>query len=154
VFALNILPTRFAALILIVAAFALFALEAKFTSHGVLGTGGVVCMVIGALLLVDGPIPEMRVSLLTALAVSIPFGIIAVFLMSLVLRAHRKPVVTGEEGMIGEIGVARTVIDPEGKIFVHGEIWNAVADAPVPAGAQVRVESLDGFVVKVTEVKS
>ncbi|MHB0972369.1 MAG: NfeD family protein [Thermoanaerobaculia bacterium] len=154
VFALNILPTRFAALILIVAAFALFALEAKLTSHGVLGAGGVVCMVIGALLLVDGPIPEMRVSLLTALAVSIPFGIIAVFLMSLVVRAHRKPVVTGEEGMIGEIGVARTGIDPEGKIFVHGEIWNAVADVPVPAGAQVRVESLDGFVVKVTEVKS
>jgi membrane-bound serine protease (ClpP class) len=154
VFALNILPTRFAALILILAAFALFALEAKLASHGVLGTGGVICMVIGALLLVDGPIPEMRVNLLTALAVSIPFGIIAVFLMSLVIRAHTKPVVTGEQGMIGEIGVARTEIAPAGKVFVHGEIWNAVAESPVHAGASVRVESLDGLVLKVSEVKS
>ena len=95
VFALNLLPTRYAAFALILAAFVLFALEAKFVSYGVLGAGGVLCLIFGALLLVDGPIPEMRVKLLTALVVSVPLGVIAVFLMTLVLRAHKNPVVTG-----------------------------------------------------------
>src|SRR5579863_8798000 len=83
VFALNLLPTRFAALVLILGAFALFAAEAKFASHGVLTVGGIVLITLGGLLLVDSPLPEMRVHLLTALAVSIPLGIITVFLMSI-----------------------------------------------------------------------
>jgi membrane-bound serine protease (ClpP class) len=149
IFALNILPTRYAALALIVAAFALFALEAKFQSHGVLGVGGVVAMIIGALLLVDGPIPEMRVRLLTALAVSLPFGGITVFLMRLAFKAHQRKVVTGEEGLVGEIGVARTPLHPEGKVFVHGELWDAVSSVSVAAGDRVQVCSVDGLVLKV-----
>ncbi|HEV7920989.1 MAG TPA: nodulation protein NfeD [Thermoanaerobaculia bacterium] len=145
VFALNLLPTRFAALALLGAAFVLFGLEAKFTSHGVLGIGGVICMTLGAVLLVDGPIPEMRVHLSTALAVSIPMGIIAVFLMSLVLKTRRNPAVTGQEGMIGEVGVARTELTPEGKVFVHGELWNAVAKGEIAAGARVRVAAIQGL---------
>ncbi|HEX9160986.1 MAG TPA: nodulation protein NfeD [Thermoanaerobaculia bacterium] len=149
VFALNLLPTRYSAFVLILVAFALFALEAKFTSHGVLGIGGAICMVIGALLLVDGPIPEMRVNVITALAVSIPFAIIAVFLMSLVLRARKARISTGSEGMIGEFGVARTPVAPDGKVFVHGEIWNATAGVPINEGARVRVRAVDGLRVVV-----
>lgn len=145
VFALNLLPTRYAALALLLAAFVLFALEAKFATHGVLGIGGVICMVIGALFLVDGPIPEMRVHIFTALSVSIPLGVIAIFLMGLVLRARKNRVVTGTEGMIGEIGVARTQLGLEGKVFVHGEIWNAVANQPVPEGTRVRVAAVNGL---------
>jgi membrane-bound serine protease (ClpP class) len=145
VFALNLLPTRFAALALLLAAFVLFALEAKFATHGALGIGGIIAMVIGALFLVDGPIPEMRVHLLTALSVSVPLGVIAIFLMGLVLKARRNRIVTGQEGMIGEIGVARTQLGPEGKVFVHGEIWNAVAKAPVPEGGRVRVAAVNGL---------
>jgi membrane-bound serine protease (ClpP class) len=144
-FALNLLPTRYAALALLAAAFVFFILEAKFTSHGVLGLGGVVCMVFGALFLVDGPIPEMRVHILTALSVSIPIGAIAVFLMSLALRARKQRVVTGREGMVGEIGVARTQLEPSGKVFVHGELWNATARAPIGEGSRVRVASVDGL---------
>jgi membrane-bound serine protease (ClpP class) len=96
-FALNLLPTRYAALALLLAAFALFALEAKYATHGILGIGGVICMALGALFLVDGPIPEMRVHLWTALGASIPVGIIAVFLTTLVLRARRNRVVTGSK---------------------------------------------------------
>jgi len=144
-FALNLLPTRYAALALLLAAFALFALEAKFATHGVLGIGGVVCMIFGALFLVDGPIPEMRVRFLTAAAVSIPIGLIAVFLMTLVLRARRNRVTTGQEGMIGEIGVARTALGPEGKVFVHGEIWNAVAKKAIDEGTRVRVAGVEGL---------
>jgi membrane-bound serine protease (ClpP class) len=149
VFALNLLPTRFAGVALIVVAFGLFALEAKFTSYGIFGVGGVICMILGALLLVDGPIPELRVSLLTALVVSIPIGVIAVFLMALVLRAHSAPVKTGTEGMIGEIGVARTDVGADGKVFVHGELWNATAPHAVSAGSRVRVAAVDGLRVVV-----
>src|SRR5437763_2794689 len=120
-FALNLLPTRFAALALLIAAFALFALEAKYATHGVLGIGGMICMIFGALFLVDGPIPEMRVHLFTAMIVTVPIGVITIFLMTLALRARRGRVTTGSEGMIGEIGVARTQLEPAGKVFVHGE---------------------------------
>ena len=123
----------------------LFALEAKYATHGVLGIGGIICMIFGALFLVDGPIPEMRVHLFTALIVSVPIGLITVFLMTLVLRARRNKVVTGSEGMIGEIGVARTQLEPSGKVFVHGELWNAVARTTVASGARVRVSAVDGL---------
>jgi membrane-bound serine protease (ClpP class) len=144
-FALNFLPTRFASLALLLVAFALFALEAKFASHGVLAAGGIVCMVIGALFLVDGPIPQMRVNIVTAAAVSIPIGIIAVFLTTLVLRARRGRVSTGSEGMIGEIGIARTQLGPEGKVFVHGELWNAMSATAIAEGARVRVAGVNGL---------
>jgi membrane-bound serine protease (ClpP class) len=153
VFALNLLPTRFAALALLLGAFVLFALEAKYVSHGILGAGGVVLMTVGALLLVDGPIPEMRVSLITALAVSIPLGLIAVFLMKLAYEAMQRPVVTGEQGMIGELGVARTPISPEGKVFVHGEIWNAIASDVISEGERIRVVAVDGLQLKVEPVR-
>jgi membrane-bound serine protease (ClpP class) len=149
VFALNLLPTRYASLALILAAFVLFALEAKFTSYGILGIGGVICLTMGALLLVDGPIPEMRVHLVTALVVSVPLGVIAVFLMTLVLRAHKLRVATGTEGMIGEVGVARTPLQPDGKVFVHGELWNATASGDIPAGSRVRVRAVEGLRVLV-----
>ncbi|HUR79795.1 MAG TPA: nodulation protein NfeD [Thermoanaerobaculia bacterium] len=149
VFAFNLLPTRFAAFALILAAFVLFALEAKFTSHGILGTGGIVCMILGALTLVDGPIPEMRVKLLTAIAVSVPFGIIAMFLMTLVLRARHNPIATGVEAMIGEIGIARTPVGPDGKVFVRGELWNARANGEIAQGARVRIKQVEGLRVLV-----
>jgi membrane-bound serine protease (ClpP class) len=149
VLALNLLPTRFSAFLLILIAFVLFALEAKYTSYGVLGVGGVISMVIGAMLLVDGPIPEMRVNLLTAIAVSLPIGAIAIFLMTLVIRAHKNRVSTGTEGMIGEIGVARTTVSLSGKVFVHGEIWDATARTSIAEGARVRVRAIEGLKVVV-----
>ena len=144
-FALNLLPTRYAALALLLAAFALFALEAKFATHGVLGIGGVVCMIIGGLFLVDGPIPEMRVRFITAAGLGVASGAIVIFLMTIALRARRNRVVTGQEGMIGEIGIARTALGPEGKVFVHGEIWNAVAKKAIDEGARVRVAGIEGL---------
>src|SRR5271157_2597345 len=151
-FALNLLPVRFAALVLIVGSFVLFALEAKFATHGVLTTGGIVLLTLGGLFLVDAPIPEMRVHPLTALAVSIPLGLITVFLMSIVVRARRNKVVTGEQGMIGEIGIAQTTLAPAGKVFVHGELWDAVSTVPIPAGERVVVRQVDGLTLRVDPV--
>jgi membrane-bound serine protease (ClpP class) len=151
-FALNLLPTRYAAFTLIMAAFVMFALEAKFATHGVLGIAGIALMTIGGLLLVDGPIPEMRVKLWTALSVSIPLGAITVFLMSIALKARRNKVVTGEQGMIGSVGEARTDIDPEGKVFVQGELWNAHAPSRVQMGEHVVVRKVDGLELEVEKV--
>ena len=154
VFALNLLPTRFAAVVLILASFVLFALEAKFASHGVLAIGGIVTMVLGALLLVDAPIPEMRVHLLTALAVSIPLSIITVFLMSIALKARANKIVTGAQGLVGEIGIAQTSLSPQGKVFIHGELWDAISSTNIPAGQTVVVRQVDGLRIQVDPASS
>jgi membrane-bound serine protease (ClpP class) len=151
-FALNLLPTRFAALGLILAAFALFAAEAKFASHGVLTVGGITLLTLGGLLLVDSPIPEMRVHLFTALAVSVPLGLITAFLMSISLRARRNKMVSGAQGIIGEIGIAQTDLSPRGKIFVHGELWDAVSTADVSPGRRVVVRCIEGLLLQVEPV--
>jgi membrane-bound serine protease (ClpP class) len=151
-FALNLLPTRFAALVLVLGAFALFGAEAKFASHGVLTIGGITLLTLGGLLLVDSPIPEMRVHLLTALAVSIPLGLITAFLMSIALKARRNKRVSGVEGLIGSTGVAQTSLSPSGKIFVHGEIWDAISSSDVSSGQSVVVRRIDGFVLQVEPV--
>jgi membrane-bound serine protease (ClpP class) len=154
VFALNLLPTRFAAVVLIFASFALFALEAKFATHGVLTIGGIVMLTLGGLLLVDAPIPEMRVHLGTALAVSVPIGLITVFLMTIALRARRNKIVTGEQGLIGEIGMAQTALIPQGKVFIHGEIWDAIASQDIPAGQTVVVREVGGLQLRVEPVSA
>jgi membrane-bound serine protease (ClpP class) len=148
-FALNLLPTRFAALGLILGAFALFAAEAKFATHGILTFGGIALLTLGGLLLVDSPIPELRVHLLTAVAVSIPFGLITAFLMTIAVRARRNKVVTGAQGLVGETGVAQTPLSPQGKVFVHGELWDAVASTPLPVGQLVLVRRIDGLTLQV-----
>ncbi len=149
IFALNLLPTRFAALGLILGAFALFAAEAKFATHGVLTVGGIVLLTLGGLLLVDSPIPEMRVHLMTALAVSIPLGLITAFLMTIALKARRNKIVTGAQGLVGETGVAQTALSPQGKVFVHGELWDAIASSAMPVGQLVVVRRVDGLILEV-----
>jgi membrane-bound serine protease (ClpP class) len=154
VFALNILPTNYAALALILLAFAFFALEAKYSAHGVLGLGGIVALTLGGLLLVDGPVPAMRVHLSTALAVSVPLGLITVFLMTLVVKARRKKSMTGVEGLVGAVGVARSPLSPEGKVFIQGELWNAVSPVAIGVGEPVRVRDVEGLLLHVEPAKS
>jgi len=141
-FALHLLPTRYEAMILIVGAFVLFGLEAKFQSHGALGIGGAVMMVLGMLLLVDGPIPEMRVKLVTALAVTLPIAGITIFLMTIAIKARRNKIVTGQEALIGEIGVVEAPLTPAGKVFLHGELWDAVAPTTIETGRNVVVRKV------------
>jgi membrane-bound serine protease (ClpP class) len=149
--ALSVLPINWLGAALLVLAIALFVLEAKVTSHGVLGVGGTVAMVLGAVLLVDGP-PEVRIRLSTALAVALPFSLITLFLVSLVVKARRNKALTGAGGMIDKIGVARTALSPEGKILIHGEYWSAVSSAPVELGGRVRVTAVKGLTLEVDPV--
>jgi membrane-bound serine protease (ClpP class) len=154
--AISVLPINWLGAALLILAFVLFALEAKFTSHGVLGLGGAVAMVLGAVMLINSPYPEMRIHLATALAVALPFSVITAVLVSLVVRARRAKVETGREGMIGETGAALTALEPMGKVFVHGEYWDAVATQPIAAGGRVRVTGMDRLrlTVEPDEVRS
>lgn len=150
---LSVLPISWIGVALLILALVLFALEAKFASHGILGAGGALSMVLGALLLVNGP-PEMRIHLSTALAVTIPFALITIFLVSLAMRARAAKVITGVEGMIDQTGIARTPLSPSGTVFVRGELWAAVSSSPVPLDAGVRVVSVDGLTLHVEPVNS
>jgi len=150
--ALSLLPINWLGAALLVVALASFVLEAKFAAHGILALGGAIAMVLGAVMLVNGPIPEMRVHWQTALALALPFSAITVFLLSLAVRARRSKVETGPEGMIGETGSAVTPLAPEGKVMVRGEYWDAVAPGPVGAGARVRVTGIKNLTLTVETV--
>ena len=147
--ALSLLPINWLGAALLVVALASFVLEAKFGTHGILAIGGAIAMVLGAIMLVNGPIPEMRVHWPTALGLALPFSAITVFLLSLAIRARRNKVETGAEGMIGETGSALTALAPEGKVLVRGEYWDAVAAGPVSAGASVRVTGIHNLTLTV-----
>src|SRR5678810_675903 len=108
--------------------------------------GGIVLLTLGGLLLVDSPIPEMRVHLLTALAISIPLGLITAFLMTIALKARRNKIVTGEQGLVGETGVVQAPLAPQGKVFVHGELWDAISSSPLAVGQLVVVRRVDGLI--------
>jgi membrane-bound serine protease (ClpP class) len=149
---LAVLPISWVGVALLILSIALFVLEAKFASHGVLGVGGAVAMILGAVMLVKGP-PEMRIHFSTATAVTIPFAIITVFLVSIAVRARRNKVMTGAAGMLDEIGVARTALAPEGKVLVHGEYWDAVSSSPVAEGGRVRVRAIEGLRLTVEPVE-
>jgi len=152
-YTLNFLPFRSIAVVLILASFVMFILEAKLQTHGIVGTGGIVLMVLGALLLVDGPIPQLRVQLWAALSVAIPIGVITVFLMTIALRARRNKIVTGEQGMIGEVAIVCAPLTPSGKVFVQGELWDAISPASVDAGARVVVRRVENLVLHVEPVR-
>jgi membrane-bound serine protease (ClpP class) len=145
---LSVLPINWLGAALLVLAISLFVLEAKVISHGVLGTGGVIAMALGAVILVNGP-PELRIHLSTALGVTLPFAFITFFLVSLVVKARRSRVLTGLDSLVGEIGVAQTALAPAGQIFIRGEYWNAVSPAQVGEGTPVRVTGVDGLTLRV-----
>ncbi|HWP83975.1 MAG TPA: nodulation protein NfeD [Terriglobia bacterium] len=148
-FAFSLLPVNWAGAALIFLAIVFFVLEAKFTTGGILGAGGVLAMVLGALMLINTRLPGGSIALSTALGVAIPFALITVFLLRLVLQARRAKVATGTAGMVGELGRAETAISPQGKVLVHGELWDAYSAQPIPAGATIRVVSLNEMTLEV-----
>jgi membrane-bound serine protease (ClpP class) len=152
-FAFNLLPVNWAGAALILLAIVLFVLEATITSHGVLGLGGIVSMIAGASMLVEGPIPELRIHTATTIAVTLPLAAIMIFLLRLAVASRRMKSITGEEGMIGETGIAKSDVHITGKVFVHGESWNASSEVPISAGSPVRVVKVQGLKVEVEEKK-
>lgn len=146
-YAMHLLPVNFAGVLLILLALAMFILEAKLASHGVLAVGGIVAMVLGAMFLIRSPLTAGGVSLGIALSATIPFAVITVFLMRLVLRSRKWKQVAGKEELVGEEGIAISGLPAgtEGMIRVHGELWRAVSPQAVAEGKAVRVKSVEGL---------
>jgi membrane-bound serine protease (ClpP class) len=155
-YAMHILPVNIAGVFLILLALALFILEAKFTSHGVLLAGGIVSMLLGAMFLIRSPLTAGGVSLSVAIAVTLPFAVLTVFLMRLVLRSRKWKSATGREEMLTEQGIVVSPIQAgaEGMIRIHGELWRAVSTQPVPEGQPVRVLKIEGLKLYVEPVET
>jgi len=152
IFSFQILPINYVGLILILLAIGLFILEIKVQSYGILSAGGIIAMVIGSIMLIDAPIPELRPSLKFIIPVAVGLSLIFLFLIFIAVRALANRVHTGKEGLIGEIGVAQSDLTPRGKVFVHGELWNAEADQEIPKGEEVQVvEVLKNLKIRVTK---
>jgi len=142
-YSISVLPVSWAGVALIFVALMLFLLEVKVSSYGLLTVGGLICFVLGSLMLFDAPIPDMRVSLGVVLPTAIVLAGVTAFLLNRVLRAHRAQPMTGEEGLVGEVGTALSEINPTGKVLVHGEYWDARSTAvPIASGARVRVVAI------------
>ena len=154
-FAFQTLPVNYAGILLIVVALILFILEMKVTSYGLLSLGGIISLFLGSLMLFegDGGAPEMRLSwrvlIPTVIMVSGFFMVVA----GLVFRSQISKPMTGDKGLVGEVGVVKGRLAPRGKVFVHGELWNAEAPELIEAGANVRVIGMDHLVLKVEEVE-
>ena len=148
-YAFNLLPINSMGVLLILVGLGMFALEAKLTSHGILAAGGILALVLGALILVKSPWPQARIHLSTALSVALPLGAIIVILLRFAIAAKRRKAVTGEAGMVGSVGVAKTDLELSGKVLVHGELWDARARQQIAAGTRVRVREVEGLTVVV-----
>lgn len=144
-FALSVLPVNYAGIALIILAMIFFIAEVKVTSYGLLTVAGVISLVLGSLMLFKSVDPAVRVSLEVILAMTVFTLAVVGLLVTLVVRVHRTQVATGIEGLIHERGTARTHIDPRGKVFVHGELWNAVAEQPIAPGTPVEVVAVEGM---------
>ena len=149
IFGLNLLPIRYTAVLLLVAALVLMVLEAKFGGHGALAIAGLVCLAFGTLTLVAAPVPEMGVSPLVAIAVSAAFGGITVLLVRLAVRARRMKARLGADALVGKLASAMEALAPEGHVLVEGEIWRAVASQPIAAGAHLRVVGHQDYLLQV-----
>ncbi len=157
-FAMHMLPVNMTGLLLILLAIALFVLEVNYSGHGILGVGGVIALILGAVMLVRSPLTTGGVGLGVAFGVAIPFAVFFILVGRLLLRSFRWKPATGSEGLLGAVG---QVTEPVGKakgsgmIFVHGELWRAMsaardaAETPIPKGAWVRVVKVDGLTLHV-----
>ena len=145
----QIIPVSGAGVLLIVLAVALFAAEVKVASYGLLTVGGLVAMILGAMMLVDSELPELRVDPWTLLPVILVFAAFTIALVRLVLQAQRRRAQTGREGLIAQRGRAETALSPEGWVVVQGERWRVRAAEPVAAGEAVEVVAVEGLLLRV-----
>jgi membrane-bound serine protease (ClpP class) len=145
----HMLPINLTGVVLLLLGVGLFVAEAKVQGFGILGVGGIISLVIGAMILVDAPDPAIRVQPEIALAVAIPMAVAMYVILHLALKSRQQKVVTGELGLVGEVGVAETEINPEGRIFIHGEWWKAVSSSRIPPRQRVRVTGVEGLTLRV-----
>jgi membrane-bound serine protease (ClpP class) len=152
-YALQTLPINYAGLMLIILAIALFIAEAFITSHGVLGVGGTIAMLMGSVMLIDSPAPVLQISWAVIIPVVTMSAILFIITVTVAVRVHREKTDTGQEGLIGKQAEARSDLNPTGQVFVRGENWNARSNELVHKGEKVAIVGIDGLtlIVKKTE---
>lgn len=155
-FTFQVLPVNYAGVLLILFGLVLLLLEIKVTSYGLLGAGGVVSLILGSMILVDSPAPELRVSVSLIVPTVAAMAAILVFLVRLAIQAQRRRSVTGESGMIGQNAVVIAAIPAggEGRVRLMGEVWTARSDDSVGAGDRVVVAAMDGLTLTVRAASS
>lgn len=153
--ALQVLPINYIGLMLIILSVGFFIAEVKIQGFGMFGIGGIIAFILGSVMLVDAPIPEMRPTMSIIITCAICFAAIFLFLAYKVVQAMNQKTETGQEGLSEKIGETRSVVDKtSGKVFVHGEWWNAVSTngEPIPEGTKVRIDSIEDFKLKVSPI--
>jgi len=154
-FALQTLPVNYAGILLFLLGILLFILEVRITSYGLLSLGGILSMLVGSMMLIDRSEPFnyiFKISwqlILPAVLATAAFFIVSMYF---VIKTHRRKIITGKEGLIGSIGVCEVEINPEGKIFLHGEYWNSVSEEVIHPKEKVRVISSEGLTLKVEKL--
>jgi len=148
-YSLQTLPVNYAGVLLIILGIVLFILEIKVTSYGLLSLGGLAALIFGALLLVKTDAPFLKVSLSFIIPTAVLVGTVLMTLTWIAVRTQRRRSVTGAEGMVGTIALAKTDVAPRGRVFVHGEIWDAVSDEPIREGEEARIKGVSGLTLKV-----
>ena len=152
-YSLHVLPVNYAGLALIILSAILFILEIYVTSQGLLTIGGIVALIFGSLILFESDVPYLRVSWEVIMLVVVIVAGLVLFLVALGVKAQFRKKYTGSEGIVGEFGTAKTVVNADGgSVFVHGEFWNATSDMPIKTGQKVRVVSVKAMVLKVEAV--
>ena len=151
-YSLSVLPVNYAGLALILLGIILLILEVKITSYGTLTIGGLTAFIIGSLMLIDSPVPALRISMTLIITLTLFAAAVVVFLTTRVIRSHKGRVVTGREGLVGEEGEARTAVHASGKVFLHGEWWDAWSEESLPEGSRVAVVAVEGMKLKVRKV--
>jgi membrane-bound serine protease (ClpP class) len=155
-FGLQVLPVSAAGILLILLAAAFFAAEPFVMSHGALAVAGAACFVIGSLMLFDPAGPGYQVSIWVALAIAGTFTLLMVFALTKIVQARRRRPVTGQEELVGQVGVVRKPLDPAGLVFIHGELWQARSnDERIGVGEEVVVQSIeDGLIIHVRRAEA
>lgn len=148
-YSMQTLPLNLAGLLLVVTGLVLFLLEAHVTSFGLLTVGGIVCTILGAIMLFDSPVPALRVSLVVAIPLAVVTTLFFAVAVGLSIRTMRTKPTTGREGMIGLLGTARTALAPRGTVDVRGELWQAESEAPLAPGDPVEVVGMEGLLLRV-----
>tara|TARA_Y100000588_G_C14256572_1_gene925749 strand:- start:1417 stop:2754 length:1338 start_codon:yes stop_codon:yes gene_type:complete len=146
-FAFQVLPINYVGLLLILLGIGLLVAEMMTATYGLLATGGIVSMVLGSLMLVDSPLPELQLGWFFVISLMLPLGLIVLGLTRLGLRAQLATPVTGRSGMVGQTGLVTKSISAgsSGLVSTHGELWSAMADVDINVGEEIRVVSVTGL---------
>jgi len=152
-FAFQTIPVNYAGILLIILALVFFIMEMKIASYGLLSIAGIIALLLGSLMLFNSGDPQMRLSLTVLIPTLVLVSGFFVAVAALVFKTQLSKPLTGAQGLVGEIGIVKNDIMPAGKVFVHGELWNATAKVPIQQGARVRVVNVVNLVLEVEPVE-